>query len=89
MAETRTPPPTSPGSAHPTELLPAYVLDALDDAERRVVEEHLPDCPTCRLEVADLTAAADALAASATPVPPPPAARQRLMARIAADRLDT
>ena len=87
MAETRAPHPTSPESAHPIELLPSYVLDALDDAERQVVEVHLPGCPTCRAEVADLTAAADALAAAATPVTPPPAARQRLMARVAADRL--
>jgi anti-sigma factor RsiW len=74
---------------HPTELLPSYALDALEDGERRDVETHLATCPTCRAEIARLTAATDALAETVAPVTPPPAARQRLMARVAADRTRT
>ena len=74
---------------HPTELLPSYALDALEDAERAGVETHLAGCAACRAEVARLTAAADALAESVAPVTPPPDARRRLMARIAADRAAT
>ena len=34
------------------ELLGAYALDAVDEDERREVEEHLATCPRCRGEVA-------------------------------------
>jgi anti-sigma-K factor RskA len=33
------------------ELLGAFALDAVDDDERDLVEEHLADCPRCRAEV--------------------------------------
>jgi anti-sigma-K factor RskA len=33
------------------ELLGAYALDAVDEDERREVEEHLATCPRCRAEV--------------------------------------
>lgn len=36
--------------------LGAYVLGALEPAERRVVEDHLADCATCRDELASLSA---------------------------------
>ena len=36
-----------------TELLGAYALDAVDDDERAVVEEHLATCARCRAEVAE------------------------------------
>lgn len=35
------------------ELLGAYALDAVDDDERVVVEDHLRECGICRAEVAD------------------------------------
>ena len=35
------------------ELLGAYALDAVDDAERTIVDEHLATCPRCRAEVND------------------------------------
>ena len=35
-------------------LLGAYVLGGLDAADRRTVEDHLPNCVTCRDEVAEL-----------------------------------
>ena len=30
------------------ELLPAYIVDQLDDAEAESVENHLNDCPQCK-----------------------------------------
>ena len=33
------------------ELLGAFALDAVDDAERDAIEAHLADCPRCRAEV--------------------------------------
>jgi anti-sigma-K factor RskA len=53
------------------ELLGAYVCDAVDADERTVVERHLPTCPKCRAEVAELREVTALLANSdaATPVP--------------------
>lgn len=45
---------TPDGHVH-TEL-GAYVLGALEPAERRAVEDHLPHCDTCRNELARLSA---------------------------------
>ncbi len=73
-------------SQHPTDLLAAYALDALEDAERADLETHLAGCAECRVEVARLTAAVDALAETVAPVTPPAEVRRRLMARVAADR---
>jgi len=36
---------TSPEAA---ELLPAYIVDQLDDAEAETVQNHLNDCPRCK-----------------------------------------
>lgn len=33
------------------DLLAAYALDAVDEAEREVVEDHLRECPRCRSEL--------------------------------------
>ncbi|HVM07474.1 MAG TPA: anti-sigma factor [Acidimicrobiales bacterium] len=68
------------------ELLGAYALDAVDDDERDVVDDHLTTCPRCRAEVADHRETAallafagqdapagvwDAIAASLEEPPPP------------------
>jgi hypothetical protein len=47
--------------AEVAELLGAYALHAVDDAERALVEDHLADCPKCRGEVADHILVATAL----------------------------
>ncbi len=39
--------------SHIEELLGAYALNAVDDDERVVVEEHLRECPKCSHEVAE------------------------------------
>jgi hypothetical protein len=39
---------------HGSQLLGAYVLDALDEEERRELETHLATCETCRAELEEL-----------------------------------
>jgi anti-sigma-K factor RskA len=48
----------------------AYVVDALDDAERAAFEAHLPGCDDCRAEVASLREAAALMADDAAVTPP-------------------
>jgi anti-sigma factor RsiW len=52
-------------------LTGAYVLDALDDDERRQFEEHLDMCESCAAEVGGLLATSALLGASSEVVPPP------------------
>ena len=59
----------------------AYALDALDDGERALFEQHLAECPDCRAEVAELSATAHSLAAL-TEEPPPPALRASVLSGI-------
>jgi hypothetical protein len=59
----------------------AYAVDALDDHERHLFEQHLADCPACQAEVAGLRDAA-ALLPETTSVAPPPALRDRVLADI-------
>ena len=52
-----------------TEILGAYALDAVDDAERAVIEQHLRTCAFCSAEVADHREVASFLAHSGTDAP--------------------
>ena len=52
-------------------LAGAYCLDALDDAERDLFEEHVIVCEACAAEVAELRETAAKLADSTWAVPPP------------------
>jgi hypothetical protein len=69
------------------DLLEAYALDALEPDERTAVETHLANCDNCRAlaaqyaEVVDLLPGAVALA---SPLQPPAAAKQRLLAAVGA-----
>lgn len=73
---------------HITEILPAYALGVLDEADLLAVARHLPGCPTCRAELADWYRTADALS-GAVPVREPSAdLRRRVMERtLAASRM--
>src|SRR5579862_3782979 len=51
------------------ELLGAYALDAVDDDERRVLEEHLRGCAACREEVAEHREVAAAFTPAGEDVP--------------------
>ncbi len=67
------------GSIHA--LSGAYVVDALDPAERTAFEEHLPGCHDCQMEVASLREAAAILADDAA-LTPPPSLRTNVLAGI-------
>ena len=62
----------TPSHADIESLLGAYVCDAVEHDERALVDRHLPTCPTCRAEVAELREVTAMLANgdAATPVPP-------------------
>lgn len=59
----------------------AYALDALDDNERRLFDEHLETCADCRAEVAEFRATAAYLGV-AVAFAPPPQLRDRLLSQI-------
>ncbi|MDX1447887.1 MAG: anti-sigma factor [Acidimicrobiia bacterium] len=64
------------------DLTALYIVDALDDLERRRYEAHLEDCAACQDELAELGPGFDAyLVAAAEPVPP--AVKAAVMARVA------
>lgn len=66
------------------ELIPAYVLGCLDEADLQYVESHLASCPTCRAEVEIYRSVRDSLTLTTAPVAPPPELRAQLMERVAA-----
>lgn len=57
-------------SSHLEDLIGAYALDAVDPAERRLVEDHLRGCDRCRLELAELSEAAVHLSDGLQMAPP-------------------
>ncbi len=65
------------------ELLGAYALDALPDAETRQVEEHLAGCPEHAAAAAELRTTQSLLALTADDVPAPPELRQRIRQAVA------
>ncbi|MDX6724846.1 MAG: hypothetical protein QOD73_3250 [Solirubrobacteraceae bacterium] len=60
--------------------LGAWMLGALPDDEAEGFRTHLQGCATCRDEAASLQVAVDALPASAPPMAPPAALKERVMA---------
>ncbi len=68
------------------ELLGVYALDALEDDERQLVDEHLATCPRCRAELAAHREVAALLGNSASDVPA--AAPDELWDRISASLQD-
>jgi anti-sigma-K factor RskA len=67
---------------HVLELLPAYALGSLDEAEARLVSEHLASCYLCRMELGSFQTVADQLALAAPDAIPPADLKQRLVERI-------
>lgn len=64
------------------ELLPAYVLDALDEEEKQMVVEYLAACQLCQAELRTYQATFEQLALTVPEATPSPALKDRLMARI-------
>ena len=65
--------------SHPEDLLDAYALDALEDAETLQVESHLEGCDRCRLVVAELHNAVSGLGQLVVQQQPPAALRLGLI----------
>lgn len=61
------------------ELLPAYALDALTEAEHAEVDRHLPGCDECRREIAAFREVTTGLATAAVQVVPPAALRETVL----------
>lgn len=59
----------------------AYAVDALDDQERELFEQHLAGCSACQAEIASLREAASLLPETAYAAPPP-ALRDRVLSEI-------
>jgi anti-sigma-K factor RskA len=62
-----------------------YVLGALEAEELRHYREHLPNCATCRADVAELQVVVDELPASAPPAVASEALRERILATVRSD----
>lgn len=71
-----------PESTHVLESLPAYVLGCLDEAEDRLVSQHLAGCHLCRTELGSFQAVTDQLALAVPEAEPPAELKQRLMERV-------
>ena len=65
---------------HPTEDLGLYALGLLEPGERKMVEQHLATCATCRADLASHESTVAALAPEAT-VPAAADLRRRIVAR--------
>ncbi|MGI8946613.1 MAG: anti-sigma factor [Ornithinimicrobium sp.] len=68
--------------SHVEDLLAAFALDAVDEQERALVEDHLRDCPSCVGELADYADTAAQLS-EGLEVAPPPQLRDRLLDEVA------
>jgi anti-sigma factor RsiW len=66
-----------------SDLVGAYVLDALEESERDAFEAHLVTCAPCRAEVADLLEVVDVLPLAVEPVEPSEHVKTRLLDAIA------
>ncbi len=62
------------------DLIPAYALNAVDDADRRRIQEHLPNCPDCSQQVAEYMPVVEMLPYAAPQVEPPAELKYRVLA---------
>ncbi len=68
------------------ELIPAYMLDAVDEADRARIEAHLPRCQRCSQLVQSYQPVSDLMAYAAEPAEPPAGLRYRVLAATAPAR---
>ena len=64
------------------EMIPTYVLSALDGEENRALSEHLSECGECQRELENWQATAATLSLGAEPLEPSPEVRDRIMTAI-------
>ena len=64
------------------ELVPSYLLGALDERERAQVEAHIRECPTCLAQFHEHSPVAMLLSTVGDSLEPPPELRQRLLGRL-------
>jgi anti-sigma-K factor RskA len=64
------------------EMLPLYCLGTVEEAEVRVLKEHLTICAECRAEVDQWTDTTSALAYAAAPAEPSPEVRARILENV-------
>src|SRR5438132_14028737 len=67
------------------ELLEPSALDALDEVEARLLQDHLVACAECRGDLVELRDAAGLLAHASTPLAPSDGLRARILATAGAD----
>lgn len=70
--------------AHPSDYLPELALGVLPEAEALPIRAHLAACQACAEEFAELERVAALLPLAAEAPAPPPATRDRLLARVRA-----
>jgi anti-sigma-K factor RskA len=68
------------------ELLPFYALDALTDEEKELVESYLAEHPEARVQIEEISSAADSLPYGVSPVEPSSRTKAALMARVAVEQ---
>jgi anti-sigma-K factor RskA len=68
--------------SHVFELLPAYALDALDEAETQLVSRHLIHCEACQIELAALQEVVEQLALPVATMSPPANLKDQLLERV-------
>ena len=68
--------------AEAQELMAAYVLNALEPHEARVLDAHLAECDDCRRELEQLREVGATLASGFPQAAPPPALREALLATV-------
>ncbi len=67
---------------HVIDLIPAYALGALEDAERAEVARHLDQCAECQAELRAYQAVVNSLALTAQERTPPARLRQSILERV-------
>ena len=70
------------GCEEARDLLAGYSLDALEQDERDVIDDHLARCPDCRAELRDLQEAAGRLALAVLQLDLPAGAKQRFVTAV-------
>ncbi|MBE0411488.1 MAG: anti-sigma factor [Anaerolineales bacterium] len=70
------------GKEHVSDLLPAYALDILDEAETIQVSQHLADCQLCQAELQGYQQVSQQLSMAVTESQPPESLKWRLLERI-------